>query len=158
MRPSISTCSLLSALFIPRALIAQVLAVTRATSRFGASRSASGRLVTPARRMSALVMTYTDAGALDSGSARPDTDVISMLPRSSSEKPASDSGRRSATWAAAGIARESAASATASAAGRGGLATLRVGPRRPLGMDFAFLVVIVKRPCTGHHLSVNTLV
>jgi hypothetical protein len=58
VRPSISTSSLLpSELLKPRALMAQALALTRATNRLGARRRASGRLAAPERRISALVMT-----------------------------------------------------------------------------------------------------
>ena len=58
VRPSISTSSLLaSTLLKPRALIAYWFVSARATFRFGASRSASGRLVAPERRMSSALMT-----------------------------------------------------------------------------------------------------
>jgi hypothetical protein len=49
----------------PRALMAQPLALARATCRLGARRKASGRLVAPERRMSSPVMTKTEVGASD---------------------------------------------------------------------------------------------
>jgi len=69
----------------PRAEIAYWLESTRATSKFGASRSASGRLVAPERRISSLVMTYMAAAALASGSERLETEVTSMSDNSSSD-------------------------------------------------------------------------
>jgi hypothetical protein len=58
VRPSIITSSLFArTLSKPRALIAYWLASARATIRLGARRSASGMLVTPARRISSLVIT-----------------------------------------------------------------------------------------------------
>jgi hypothetical protein len=86
-RPSISTSSLLDALPAnPRALMAYALALACATCRFGASRSASGRLLAPERRMSSAVMTNTEAAASERRSGRFDTEVISTLASSSSER------------------------------------------------------------------------
>ncbi len=76
----------LSAELPPRAVIAYWPALILATSRFGASRNASGRLAAPDRRMSSAVITNTDAGAWLNGSARLETDITVSLPRSSSEK------------------------------------------------------------------------
>src|SRR6266581_1010898 len=67
----------------PRALIAYELALARATSRLGASLSASGRRVAPERRISSPVITKIDAAASESRSACRDTEVIWMLPSSS---------------------------------------------------------------------------
>src|SRR2546427_13202015 len=67
----------------PRALIAYELELMRATSRLGASLSASGRRVAPERRMSSPVITYMEAGASASRSACRDTEVVWMLPSSS---------------------------------------------------------------------------
>src|SRR5205809_7747532 len=67
----------------PRALIAYELALERATSRLGASLSASERRVAPERRMSSPVITKIAAGASESRSACRDTEVIWMLLSSS---------------------------------------------------------------------------
>ena len=60
-------------------VIAKLLEVIWATCRFGASRSISGMLRAPDRRISSRVMTYTAAGASLSGSALLETDVTSTL-------------------------------------------------------------------------------
>jgi hypothetical protein len=52
-----STSSSITSCWSQRAEIAYCVESMRATCRFGARRSASGRLVTPERRMSSLVMT-----------------------------------------------------------------------------------------------------
>src|SRR5437667_6989982 len=67
----------------PRALIAYELALERATSRLGASLSASERRVAPERRMSSPVITKIAAGASERRSACRDTEMIWMLPSSS---------------------------------------------------------------------------
>src|SRR5437899_12317180 len=78
------TSSLLAMVLLkPRALMAYELALTRATSRLGASLSASGRRLAPERRMSSLVITKIAAGASESRSACRDTEVIWMLLSSS---------------------------------------------------------------------------
>src|SRR5947209_8195416 len=78
------TSSLLAMVVLkPRALMAYEVALTRGTSRLGASRSASGRRVAPERRMSSRVITKIAAGASESRSACRDTEVIWMLPSSS---------------------------------------------------------------------------
>jgi hypothetical protein len=96
------------------------VALSRETCRPGARRSASGSVVAPARRMSSAVMTNTEAAASDSGSARLDTEVISMAPSSSrliSRRRASDA---CCAWPAAAKPVISAAR-TAGAARRGDL-------------------------------------
>ena len=69
----------------PRALIAYWFVSARATSRFGARRSASGSVVAPLRRMSSAVITYTDAGGrrerLVAARDRHDHDVGELLER-----------------------------------------------------------------------------
>ena len=69
----------------PRALIAQVWPSKRATCTPVASRSASGRVVMPARRMSSPVMTWMAAAASLTGSACFIAVVTSMRDSSSME-------------------------------------------------------------------------
>ena len=71
----------------PRALIAQVLPSDWATCRLAASRSASGRLVAPERRMSSPVITVIAAAACESGSLRRETEVTSISISSSMLRP-----------------------------------------------------------------------
>lgn len=98
----------------PRAEIAWLLEVTRATCRLGARRSASGSVCAPDRRMSSFVMTYMEAAAVLSGVGRFATEVISIRVRSSSDRLRKDSSGSVA--ARAGIATQHAKAARAATA------------------------------------------
>jgi hypothetical protein len=69
----------------PRAVIPYVLASSRATWRFGASRRTSGMLFAPERRIASFVMTKTAAAAWFSGSATFETEVTLIWASSSIE-------------------------------------------------------------------------
>src|SRR5690348_13075881 len=104
-RPSMSTSSLSpDEPLNPRALTAYSLLLSRATCRLGASRKASGRLVTPERRMSSAVMTNSDVGAADRASGRREDEVISTLESSSSDRSVSAGGAACSACSANGAA------------------------------------------------------
>ena len=85
MRPSIRTSSLLAAVELnPRAEIAQLPGLNRATSRPGTRRSSSGILVAPDLRISSVVIRVIAAAVWPSGSALRETDVTSTSINSSS--------------------------------------------------------------------------
>jgi hypothetical protein len=113
--PSIITSSLFaSSVLNPRALIAQSCEFLRATSRLLASRSASGMLVAPERRMSSPVMTCIADAARASFSGRRDTDITSISISSSRLMRLSNSGdNASSDRAAAGAVIDSSAIAVA---------------------------------------------
>src|SRR5207253_8712734 len=80
VRPSIRTSSLLAVVLLnPRALMAHCRESTCATCRLVARRRASGRLVTPERRMSSWVMTWMAEATCVSLSGRFETEVTSTF-------------------------------------------------------------------------------